>query len=60
MKKRTGDFNICNYAYVLNDEERKIYDRIITKIPPDRRVYIQYTLRKQFKKIREEYEKWLE
>jgi hypothetical protein len=41
MKKRTGDFNINNYVHILTDEEKITYERVIKKIPENRRVYIQ-------------------
>ena len=59
IKKRTGEFNITHYTFILSKEEKDVFDKIMAKVPADRRVYIQYTLRKQFRKIRSEYEKWL-
>ncbi|CDW81936.1 duf1765 domain containing protein [Stylonychia lemnae] len=59
LKRRTGDFNIKNYIHVLTEEEQANYNKIIQKIPETNRIYIQYSLRKQFKKISDEYIKWL-
>lgn len=41
LQNKTGYFNINNYTHILSEEERKAYDKIISKIPIDRRVYIQ-------------------
>ena len=41
IKKRTGDFNINNYLHILSDFERIKFNRIVKKIPEDKRVYIQ-------------------
>lgn len=40
IKKKTGDFNITNYIHVLSDYEKLTFERIIKKIPEDKRVYI--------------------
>ena len=41
IKKRTaGDFNINHYIHILSENERIIYEKIIKKIPEERRVYI--------------------
>ena len=55
------DFNITNYVpIVLTAAEQKRYYQILDKVPAANRVYIQYAMRKQYKKIKSEYEKWLE
>lgn len=41
IKKRTGDFNINNYVHILTDYEKLRYNKIIKKVPEDKRVYIQ-------------------
>ena len=41
IKKRTGDFNVNNYTHILTEEERTAFQKIIRKIEPDQRVYIQ-------------------
>lgn len=41
LKQRTGDFNINNYVHILSEEEKTNYQKIIRKIDPKKRVYIQ-------------------
>lgn len=41
LQQKTGYFNVNNYTHILSEEEKKSYDKIIQKIPVDRRVYIQ-------------------
>jgi hypothetical protein len=61
LRKRAGDFNINNYVEkVLTEDELKEYNHIRASIPVNAIVYMQYSLRKQFKQIKESYEKWLE
>ena len=61
MKQMVGEFNINNYVKkVLDKEEQISYNRICAKMPEFCRVYMQYSLRKQFKQIKDSYEKWLE
>ena len=40
IKKRTGDFNITNYVNILSDYEKHVFNKIIKKVPEDKRVYI--------------------
>jgi len=61
LRNQVGDFNIKNYVTkVLTKEEQSKFNQICLKIPKESRVYMQYSLRKQFKQIKEAYEKWLE
>lgn len=61
LKQTVGDFNINNYVKkVLDKDEQVSFNRICKKIPEESRVYMQYSLRKQFKQIKDSYEKWLE
>ena len=61
LKQTVGEFNINNYVKkVLTKEEQLVYNKICAKIPPSSRVYMQYSLRKQFKEIKNAYEKWLD
>ena len=41
LKHKVGDFNLNYYLHVLSQEEKKLYDKIIVKIPTINRVYIQ-------------------
>jgi hypothetical protein len=41
LKMRTGEFNINNYVHILSEEEKESYKKVIAKIPPENRVYIQ-------------------
>ena len=40
LKTRTGEFNIQNYVSVLNEHDKKLFEKIVNKVPVDKRVYI--------------------